>query len=96
MSSVVKRNSSARRVPQNDGIIVKAWPGCSAQMIADDSGSVARAIGIAVKHYPDTCRAVQNAEADRDPARRALQQLLDALDKVENAQSSLNQLIEDL
>ena len=54
-------------------------------MIADDSGSVARAIGIAVKHYPDTCRAVQNAEADRDPARRALQQLLDALDKVENA-----------
>ena len=55
-----------------------------------------RAIGIAVQHYPDTCRAVENAVADRDQARRALQQLLDALDKVNNAQSSLNQLIEDL
>ena len=45
---------------------------------------------------PTPVRAVQNAEADRDQARRALQQFLDALDKVENAQSSLNQLIEDL
>ena len=55
-----------------------------------------RAIGIAVQHYPDTCRAVEKAEADRDQARRALQQLLDSLDKVKNAQSSLNQIIEDL
>ena len=45
---------------------------------------------------PDTCRALENAEADRDQARRALQQILDALDKVDNAQSSLNQIIEDL
>ena len=28
-----------------------------------------RAIDIAVKRYPDTCRAVQKAEADRDQAR---------------------------
>ena len=55
-----------------------------------------RAIDIAVKRYPDTCRAVQKAEADRDQARRALQQLLDALDEVDNAQSSLNQVIQDL
>ena len=34
--------------------------------------------------------------ADRDQARRALQQILDALDQVNNAQSSLNQIIEDL
>ena len=27
-----------------------------------------RAIGIAIEHYPDTCRAVQKAEADRDQA----------------------------
>ena len=25
-----------------------------------------RAIGIAVQHYPDTCRALDNAEADQD------------------------------
>ena len=55
-----------------------------------------RAIGIAIQHYPDTCRALEKAQADRDQARRALQQLLDALDKVNNAQSSFNQLIEDL
>ena len=55
-----------------------------------------RAIDIAVKRYPDTCRAVQNAEADRDQARRALQELLDALDEVDNAQSSLNQVIQGL
>ena len=55
-----------------------------------------RAIGIAIEHYPDTCRAVENAEADRDQARRALQQILDALDKVENAQSSLNQIARGL
>ena len=55
-----------------------------------------RAIDIAVKRYPDTCRALEKAEADRDQARRALQQILDALDKVNNAQSSFNQLIEDL
>ena len=55
-----------------------------------------RAIGIAIQHYPDTCRALENAEADRDQARRALQQILDALDQVENAQSSLNQFIEGL
>ena len=39
---------------------------------------------------------MEKAEADRDQARRALEQILDALDKVNNAQSSLNQLIEDL
>ena len=55
-----------------------------------------RAIDIAVKRYPDTCRAVQKAEADRDQARRALQELLDALDKVDNTQSSLNQVIQGL
>ena len=55
-----------------------------------------RAIGIAVQHYPDTCRALENAEADRDQARRALQQILDALDKVDNAQSSLHQVIQGL
>ena len=55
-----------------------------------------RAIDIAVKRYPDTCRAVQKAEADRDQARRALQQLLDALDQVDSAQSSLNQVIQGL
>ena len=55
-----------------------------------------RAIGIAIQHYPDTCRAVENAEADRDQARRTLEQILDALDQVNNAQSSLNQIIEDL
>ena len=55
-----------------------------------------RAIDIAFKRYPDTCRAVQNAEADRDQARRALQELLDALDEVDNAQSSLNQVIQGL
>ena len=55
-----------------------------------------RAIDIAVKRYPDICRAVQKAEADRDQARLALQQILDALDKVDNAQSSCNQLIQDL
>ena len=55
-----------------------------------------RAIDIAVKRYPDTCHALQKAEADRDQARGALQQILDALDKVNNAQSSLKQLIEDL
>ncbi len=38
----------------------------------------------------------QLTEADRDQARRALQQILDALDQVENAQSSFNQIIEDL
>ena len=48
------------------------------------------------KRYPDTCRALENAEADRDQARRALQQILDALDKVENARSSLNQVIQGL
>ena len=55
-----------------------------------------RAIDIAVKRYPDTCHAVQKAEADRDQARRALQELLDALDEVDNAQSSLNQVIQGL
>ena len=55
-----------------------------------------RAIDIAVKRYPDTCRALEKAEADRDQARRALQQILDALDRVNNAQSSFNQIIEDL
>ena len=55
-----------------------------------------RAIDIAVKRYPDTCRALENAEADRDQARRALQQILDALDKVDSAQSSLNQVIQGL
>ena len=55
-----------------------------------------RAIGIAVQHYPDTCRALETAETDRDKARRALRQILEALDKVNNAQSSFNQLIEDL
>ena len=55
-----------------------------------------RAIGIAVQHYPDTCRAVENAEADRDQARLALQELLDALDEVDSAQSSLNQVIQGL
>ena len=55
-----------------------------------------RAIDIAVKRYPDTCRAVQKAEADRDQARRALQELLDALDEVDSAQSSLNQVIQGL
>ena len=55
-----------------------------------------RAIGIAVKRYPDTCRALENAEADRDQARRALQELLDALDEVDSAQSSLNQVIQGL
>ena len=55
-----------------------------------------RAIGIAVQHYPDTCRALENAEADRDQARRALQELLDALDEVDSAQSSLNQVIQGL
>ena len=55
-----------------------------------------RAIDIAVKRYPDTCRALENAEADRDQARRALQELLDALDEVDNAQSSLNQVIQGL
>ena len=43
-----------------------------------------------LKRYPDTCRAVENAEADRDQARLALQELLDALDEVDSAQSSLN------
>ena len=65
-------------------------------MIADVSGPATRAIGIAIEHYPDTCRALENAEADRDQGRRALEQILDALDKVNNAQSSLNQIIEDL
>ena len=55
-----------------------------------------RAIGIAVKHYPDTCLALENAEADRDQARRSLQQILDALDEVDNAQSSLHQVIQGL
>ena len=55
-----------------------------------------RAIGIAVQHYPDTSRAVENAEADRDQARLALQELLVALDEVDNAQSSLNQVIQGL
>ena len=55
-----------------------------------------RAIGIAIEHYPDTCRALEKAEADRDQARRALQQLLDALDEVDSAQSSLNQVIQGL
>ena len=55
-----------------------------------------RAIGFAIEHYPDTCRALESAEADQDQARRALQQILDALDKVNNAQSSFNQIIEDL
>ena len=55
-----------------------------------------RAIGIAIQHYPDTCRTLENAEADRDQARRALQQILDALDQVNNAQSSLNQIIQGL
>ena len=54
-------------------------------MIADNAGLATRAIGIAVQHYPDTCRAVQNAEADRDQAWRALQQILDALDEVDIA-----------
>ena len=58
--------------------------------------TVTRAIGIAVKRYPDTCRALENAEADRDQARRALQQLLDAQNQVENAQSSLNQVVRGL
>ena len=34
-----------------------------------------RSIDIAVKRYPDTCRTLENAEADRDQARRALQAL---------------------
>ena len=55
-----------------------------------------RAIDIAVKRYPDTCRTLENAEADRDQARRALQELLDALDEVDSAQSSLNQVIQGL
>ena len=55
-----------------------------------------RAIDIAVKRYPDTCRALENAEADRDQARRALQELLDALDEMDSAQSSLNQVIQGL
>ena len=55
-----------------------------------------QAIGIAIEHYPDTCRALEKAEADRDHARRALQQILDALDQVNNAQSSLNQVIQGL
>ena len=55
-----------------------------------------RAIDIAVKRYPDTCRALENVEADRDQARRALQELLDALDEVDSAQSSLNQVIQGL
>ena len=55
-----------------------------------------RAIGIAVQHYPDTCHALEKAQADRDQARQTLQQILDALDKVNNAQSSFNQLIENL
>ena len=55
-----------------------------------------RAIDIAVKRYPDTCRALQKAETDRDQARRALQELLDALDEVDSAQSSLNQVIQGL
>ena len=44
-----------------------------------------RAIGIAIEHYPDTCRALEKAQEERDQARRSLQQILDALDKVENA-----------
>ena len=55
-----------------------------------------RAIDIAVKRYPDTCRTLENAEADRDQARRVLQELLDALDEVDSAQSSLNQVIQGL
>ena len=55
-----------------------------------------RAIGIAIEHYPDTCRTLENAEADRDQARRALQELLDALDEVDSTQSSLNQVIQGL
>ena len=55
-----------------------------------------RAIDIAVKRYPDTCRTLENAEADWDQARRALQELLDALDEVDSAQSSLNQVIQGL
>ena len=55
-----------------------------------------RAIDIAVKRYPDTCRTLENAEADRDQARRALQQILDAQDAVDSAQSSLNQIIQGL
>ena len=39
---------------------------------------------------------MEKAEADRDQARRALEQLLDALDQVNNAQSSLNQVIQGL
>ena len=55
-----------------------------------------RAIDIAVKRYPDTYRAVQNAEADRDQARRSLQQLLDALDAVDSANAALHQVIQGL
>ena len=55
-----------------------------------------RAIGIAVKRYPDTCRTLENAEADRDQARRALQELLDAQDQVDSAQSSLHQVNQGL
>ena len=39
---------------------------------------------------------MENAEADRDQARLALQELLDALDEVDSAQSSLNQVIQGL
>ena len=35
-----------------------------------------RATGIAIQHYPDTWRALQKAEADRDQAQRVLQELL--------------------
>ena len=82
------------------GITLRLTPADRANLEAlqafTQARTATRAIGIAIEHYPDTCRALENAEADRDQARRALQQILDALDKVENAQSSLNQVIQGL
>ena len=59
-------------------------------------GTATKAVVIAIKHYPDTCRELQEAEADRDEAQRMLRQLHDALDATDNAQSALKRVIQDL
>ena len=92
-------------------LLLKAWPGCSAQMIADSSGSVARAAALeALQAFTGERTARPGPHRHRHApvprhayrivehhrTRQALRQLLDALDEVDKTQSSLRQLIQDL
>ena len=82
---------SSRKLPLNDSIngLSVGFPGL-------EKSRMNRVISIAIKHYPDTRRALLAAEADRDQARLALQRLLDTIGAVNNAHDSLQQVIEDL